>query len=140
MTGQIISPTKFSGSYGKYLKRRRIADLEQVIGRLRAQNRPDKELTIYLPGNWKDDELSAIKSKLSKVNIEKVATYDVCPSAAKKGQQTKRKFIEEIFLHILRGENPAQESIAKIVGVSRSRLSQISQTITEGGTDTSKKC
>ena len=132
-TGQIISPTRFSGSYGKYLKRRRIADLEQVIGRLRAQNRPDKELTIYLPGNWKDDELSAIKSKLSKVNIEKVATYDVCPSAAKKGQQTKRKFIEEIFLHILRGENPAQESIAKIVGVSRSRLSQISQAITEGG-------
>ena len=132
-TGQIISPTKFSGSYGKYLKRRRIADLEQVIGRLRAQNRPDEELTIYLPGNWKDDELSAIKSKLSKVNIEKVATYDVCSSAAKKGQQTKRKFIEEIFLHILRGENPAQESIAKIVGVSRSRLSQISQAITEGG-------
>ena len=132
-TGQIISPTKFSGSYGEYLKRRRIADLEQVIGRLRAQSRPDKQLTIYLPGNWKDDELSVIKSKLSQVNIEKVATYDVCSSAAKKGQQTKRKFIEQIFLHILRGENPAQESIAKIVGVSRSRLSQISQSITEGG-------
>ena len=132
-TGQIISPTTFSGNYGEYLKRRRIADLEQVIGRLRAQNRPDEQLTIYLAGNWKDDELSVIKSKLSKVNLEKVATYDVCTSAAKKGQQTKRKFIEQIFLHLLRGENPLQESIAKTVGVSRSRLSQLSQSVTEGG-------
>ena len=36
-------------------------------------------------------------------------------------------------LHILRGENPLLESIAKIVGVSRSRLSQLSQSVTEGG-------
>ena len=36
-------------------------------------------------------------------------------------------------LHILRGENPLLESIAKIVGVSRSRLSQLSQTVTIGG-------
>ena len=36
-------------------------------------------------------------------------------------------------LHILRGENPLLESIAKIVGVSRSRLSQLSQSLTEGG-------
>ena len=86
-----------------------------------------------MAGNWKDDELSVIKSKLSKVNLEKVATYDVCTSAAKKGQQTKRKFIEQIFLHLLRGENPLQESIAKTVGVSRSRLSQLSQTVTVGG-------
>lgn len=138
-TGQITNPTNLSGGYGAYVQRRRLADLEQVIGRLRNTNRPDEQLTIYLPGKWKDTEISAIASRLSGVNIEKVATYDICPKAARKGQQSERKFVEEIWRHIQSGEKFAQEQIAKVVGLTRGRISQRAKDLSPGGYKQIKK-
>ncbi|NER02187.1 MAG: hypothetical protein F6K17_05840 [Okeania sp. SIO3C4] len=124
-TGQSVNPTNLSGRYGRYMQRRRIADLEQVIGRPRATNRPDEEITIYLPGKWKEAEISAIASRLPGVNIEKVATYDLCQKAAQKGQQSQRKIIETFWDLITREQNVTQDNIAKIVGLSRGRVAQI---------------
>ena len=138
-TGQITNPTNFSGSFGRYVQRRRLADLEQVIGRLRSTNRTDEQLTIYLPGKWTDEETRAIASRLSGVNIEKVATYDICPKAARKGQQSERKFVEQIWLHIQRGEKFAQEQIAEVVGLTRGRVSQIAKDLSPGGYKQIKK-
>ncbi len=129
MTGQIVSPSKLTGAYGRYVQRRRIADLEQVIGRPRATNRPDEQITIYLPGKWTDDEISAIASRLPGVNIEKVATYDVCPTAARKGEQVNRKIIETFWDLTIQGQKITQEKIAQIVGLARSRVAQICKTI-----------
>ncbi|NEQ77930.1 MAG: DUF3854 domain-containing protein [Okeania sp. SIO2C9] len=124
-TGQIVTPSKLTGDYGRHVKRRRIADLEQVIGRLRVTNRPDEQLTIYLPGKWKEDETRAIASKLPGVDIEKVATYDLCQKAARKGQQSQRKIIETFWDLITSEQDITQEQIAKIVGLSRGRVAQI---------------
>ncbi|NET16415.1 MAG: type II toxin-antitoxin system HicB family antitoxin, partial [Okeania sp. SIO1H6] len=123
--GQSVNPTNLSGRYGRYIQRRRIADLEQVIGRPRATNRPDEEITIYLPGKWKEDEISAIASRLPGVNIEKVATYDLCQKAAQKGQQSQRKIIETFWDLITSQQDVTQDNIAKIVGLSRGRVAQI---------------
>ncbi|NET30333.1 bifunctional DNA primase/polymerase [Okeania sp. SIO1I7] len=125
MTGQIVTPSKLTGDYGRHVKRRRIADLEQVIGRPRATNRPDEQIVIYLPGKWTSDEISAITSRLPGVNIEKVDTYDVCPQAAQKGEQVNRKIINTMWELAKVGQNFTQEKVAQIVGLSRSRVSQV---------------
>ena len=125
MTGQIVIPSKLTGDYGRYVKRRRIADLEQVVGRPRATNRPDEQIVIYLPGKWTSDEISAITSRLPGVNIEKVDTYDVCPQAAQKGEQVNRKIINTMWELAKVGQNFTQEKVAQIVGLSRSRVSQV---------------
>ena len=124
-TGQIVEPSKLTGGYGRYVLRRRIADLEQVIGRVRATNRPDEQLTIYMPGKWTDTEINAIASRLPGVNIEKVATYDICPTAAKKGQQTEKKIFETFFGLTIQKQNVTQEKIAQIVGLTRGRVAQV---------------
>ncbi|NES67016.1 MAG: hypothetical protein F6K24_18070, partial [Okeania sp. SIO2D1] len=125
ITAQIVTPSKLTGDYGRHVKRRRIADLEQVIGRPRATNRPDEQIVIYLPGKWTSDEISAIASRLPGVNIEQVATYDICPQAAQKGEQTERKIIDTMWELAKNGQKFTQEKIAQIVGLSRSRVSQV---------------
>ncbi|NEN88207.1 MAG: hypothetical protein F6K48_04435 [Okeania sp. SIO3H1] len=68
-------------------------EINILVENPRATNRPDEQIVIYLPGKWTSNEISAIASRLPGVNIEKVATYDVCPKAAQKGEQTERKII-----------------------------------------------
>lgn len=125
MTGQIVEPSKLTGGYGRYVQRRRIADLEQVIGRVRATNRPNEQITIYLPGKWSDTEINAVASRLPGVNIEKVATYDISPKAATKGQQTEKKIIKAFFDLTIQKQNVTQQKIAQIVGLTRGRVAQI---------------
>jgi hypothetical protein len=124
LTGEIVDSVKWTGRYGKWLRRRITAESLQCIGRLRAQNRPDPH-TIYIVCNDRIDTEEICKHYPGVTINEIEDVYQFCPKAAPKGVQRERGLIEVIWNQISSGSNPTTKDVAAQLGVSRTRVSQI---------------
>ncbi len=133
MTGQIVNPTELTGRYGEWVRRKIISEDIQEIARQRANRRPDEQLEAVLIGDYSEADLNAIANYFTGATIEIVDAYDICPESARKGVQTERGIVEAIWASVQAGLKVTTSQVAEIVGVSRSRISQVSQTLMGGG-------
>ncbi|MFY7883467.1 MAG: hypothetical protein ACOVOV_01340 [Dolichospermum sp.] len=133
MTGQIVNPTDLFGEYGAWVKRKIVSEDIQEIARLRANRRPNEQLEAISIGDYSEEDIEAIANYYTGATIETVDAYDICPEAARKGVQTERGIVEAIWASVQAGIKVTTSQVAEIVGVSRSRISQVSQTLMGGG-------
>jgi predicted XRE-type DNA-binding protein len=133
MTGQIVNPAELTGRYGEWVRDRIISEDIQEIARQRANRRPDEQLDAVLIGDYSEADIEAIANYFTGATIERVDAYDICPESARKGVQTERGIVEAVWAAVQSGLKITTSQVAEIVGVSRSRVSQVSQTLMGGG-------
>ncbi|MBW4607819.1 MAG: hypothetical protein KME22_11475, partial [Hassallia sp. WJT32-NPBG1] len=113
------------------------AELVQEAGRLRANLRPDEQLTLYFCGDY---ALDFIKDHLPGVQMEQLDAFRISPDAGDRCQRTKYRILKVFAELIDAGEDSAkitQEQIAVKAEIARSRISQIASVF--GGWATLRK-
>jgi hypothetical protein len=123
LTGELVSPTKWSGRYGQWVRSFINSEAIQNKGRLRSHLKPGQHV-IYVLGH-DDIDQSAISSHFPGATIEEIDVYNFCPEAAPKGVQRERALMDVLFKYLQRGENPTTSELGEELQVNRSRISQL---------------
>ncbi|MBD2007074.1 MULTISPECIES: hypothetical protein [Cyanophyceae] len=93
------------------------AEIIQAIGRLRAERRPNEQLTYYFAGDY---DLSFLE-----VPIEQMEACTITPKAGNAKQQTEWTLMEVAKQIVASGNKLTQSVLAKAAGISQGRVSQV---------------
>ena len=124
LSGQVKTPTDLSGRYGAWVRRKERSELNQAIGRLRANLRPREQLTAWMINDLNDEDIKAIKAKYPGVKINIIQAYDICPEAAPKGDRMARGIVEAVFEGVSTGIKVTSEAIANQLNTTQSNVSK----------------
>ena len=125
--------------FWRYVQDCQVNELIQDCYRLRAQHRRDKQLTHYIFAPMSDRQIEHFMSHFPGAVIERVKIGDICPEAERKGKQTERRIVSEMFEKLTAGVNPKLDDIASAVGLSGGRVSQVAKALINGGFKTLRK-
>lgn len=100
--------------FADFVHRRILATLHQEIGRLRANLRPDEQLTVYILGEYPLD-----------LPVTLVPAGDIHPDAAPKGKSTINAVKRAIATLADQGLKATGKAIAEVVGCSQQNVSKI---------------
>lgn len=101
------------------------SEIIQEAGRLRANLRPEEELTLYFLGEY---NLDFLKEELPDATFEQKNAFELTPEAGDKFQRTKYSILKAFSKLIDAGADPTkitQEAIAGFTEIARSRIAQI---------------
>jgi hypothetical protein len=101
------------------------SEITQEAGRLRANLRPNEELTLYFLGDY---NLDFLKEELPLATFEQKNAFELTPEAGDKFQRTKYGILKAFQKLIESGTNCTkitQDAIANASQITRSRISQI---------------
>lgn len=132
-TGQSVLPTKLAGKYGEWVVRQNMNETIQTYARLRAHRRRNENLTIYHVAPFNEMEIAEIQRHYPGATVNVVSAYDVCPQAAKKGDQVSRRLVEAVFHLLKEGQKVTQRKVGEIIGIDRSGVGRKAQSLTPGG-------
>lgn len=119
LTGSIVSATSKDSNFLAFVRRRVIAEINQAIGRLRAQHRPDEQLFIYFVYDRNDLLMSEILAAYPDMTLATTPVADICLEAA--DYVTQRL----VYIRKRMTENPLikQTQLAIETGVSVATIS-----------------
>ncbi len=109
--------------FNQFVRRRILANLHQGWGRLRANRREGKDLTIYILGDYPID-----------VTVELVKAVDITPNAATKIEKFEMALKSAVAELHSESKKITQQAIAKLTGYSQgyiSRFRELLQTLIE---------
>lgn len=105
--------------FRRFVARHIQSTIKQEIGRLRANRRPDEQLTVYVLGDYPLD-----------MPVTLVQAGDITPDAAPKEERILKAVRDAIdFLHT-KGEEATQKAISGIVGVTQQHVSRLLKKLT----------
>lgn len=96
-----------------FVRRRILADIRQMIGRLRAHRRPNKKLKVYILGDYPLD-----------FPVTLIQASDLTPDAATKKERWVMAIEQAVAELKAKGEKVTQAAVAKIVGVTQGFISR----------------
>jgi hypothetical protein len=112
LTGQF--PSQEDACFKAWVDRIISSDIHQAIGRLRANRRPDEQLQVVLISDFPLD-----------IPVQQVSAADITIEAAGKTERIILATRQAIQQLTQQGVKATQEAIAKLVGVSQARISQL---------------
>ena len=98
------------------------AEIVQEIGRLRANRRPDEELTFYFCADY---DLSFLAEHFSSATLIKVDAFAITPDAGTENQQNKLAILEAAKELVNRGAKLTQQAIANTAEITQGTVSKI---------------
>ncbi|AUB44097.1 DNA-binding transcriptional regulator, FadR family (plasmid) [Nostoc flagelliforme CCNUN1] len=110
------------------------AEVIQCAGRLRANRRPESELTYYVVS---DKDLSYLLSYYPGCTLTQSLAFDITPLAGTAKQQTRWAILQGFKQLVAAGAQIKQKTIASIAGISQSLVSKTA--LEFGGWKTLKK-
>jgi hypothetical protein len=123
-TGEVVSPTDWSGGFGRFLRNHVLAEVFQGGGRLRAHLKPHQHHTLYIVG-CQFVTKEALAARYPGATIDFIDVYDFCPDAAPKGVQRERAAIVELYNALKNGIDATTAQVGEQVGVHRTTASRI---------------
>ena len=123
--GQAVEPTHLGGAFGRWVERLVMAEVVQLVGRLRAQL-SDKPKTCWLVSDQYPQNVAIeLERFYPGCSVEFVDVADICLAAATKGVQRERAMIASMWDALGAGVACTTSTIAAAVGVTRGRISQM---------------
>ncbi|GFZ92402.1 bifunctional DNA primase/polymerase [Okeania sp. KiyG1] len=132
-TGQAVVPNRLTGRYGEWVVRQNMNETIQTYARLRANRRQNEGLTIYHVAPFNEMEIAEIQRNYPGATVNVVSSFDVCPQAAPKGEQVKRRLVEAVFSLVKDGEKVTQAKVGEIIGIERTGVGRKGKMLTPGG-------
>lgn len=119
LTGTIVSASSSDEGFKKYLRHLNAAEEIQMIGRLRASQRVNEELHVYVVADTPNYPLAEVIAAYPGATIHHDEMIDICPEAANKTARNKLAVMR------LLSERPGvnQRELADGVGLSESTIS-----------------
>ncbi|MCT7953524.1 hypothetical protein NG798_27385, partial [Ancylothrix sp. C2] len=123
--GQAVEPTHLGGSFGRWVERLVMAEVVQLVGRLRAQL-SDKPKTCWLVSDQYPQNVAIeLQRFYPGCTVEFIDVADICLAAATKGVQRERAMIASMWDALAAGVACTTSTVAAAVGVTRGRISQM---------------
>lgn len=138
-TGQPHTSKTAPDAFWAWVGRKAMHETVQDIGRDRAQHRPETPITHWVLSALSEKQIDALKDYFPGCTVETVDAYDICPEAADRGTQSTRGIIDALYQQIREGRNPKIDEIAKQMGITKGRVSQIVKTLLPEGFRSLKK-
>ncbi|MBD2100967.1 sigma-70 family RNA polymerase sigma factor [Leptolyngbya sp. FACHB-261] len=98
----------------QFIRQRTLAEIEQAIGRLRANCRPGERLTVYWLSDYPLNQ-----------PVELLRAGDLSPEAKSKPELSRERVVQAIAQLKERGEKLTQQVIAQLVGLTQGAVSKI---------------
>ncbi|NJL78337.1 MAG: DNA primase [Richelia sp. SM2_1_7] len=105
-----------------YVEQLTQAEIVQEIGRLRANRRPDEELTFYFCADY---DLSFLAEHFSGATLIKVDAFAITPNAGTENQQNKLAILKAAKELVNRGAKLTQQTIANTAEITQGTISKI---------------
>ncbi|MCT7953507.1 hypothetical protein NG798_27300, partial [Ancylothrix sp. C2] len=117
--------THLGGAFGRWVERLVMAEVVQLVGRLRAQL-SDKPKTCWLVSDQYPQNVAIeLQRFYPGCTVEFVDVADICLAAATKGVQRERAMIASMWDALAAGVACTTSTVAAAVGVTRGRISQM---------------
>lgn len=110
-----------------WLERTGLHHLLQLIGRPRAQHTTETITINLVAENITHADVLAIASYYPGCTIERVNVADVCPEAAPRVVQVRRRLVETIGTLLREGASTSRNAVAKALNCTPSNLSQLAK-------------
>ena len=125
--GLAVEPTHLGGGFGRWVDRLVVAEVVQLVGRLRAQLSAKPKTCWLVSDQYPQNVAIELGKFYPGCTVEFIDVADICVAAATKGVQRERAMITSMWDALGAGLACTTSTIGAAVGVTRGRISQMAR-------------